>query len=65
MPTFWHGTGNKCVNRAQVDFDTLELNTQLIFSIENKNNGAVVNKFSVQTNHNCEGINTHSTVMLS
>lgn len=54
--TFWHGTDNKHVNGAQVDFHT----AIIIFSVENQNNGAEVNTFSVQTNHNCEGTNIHS-----
>ncbi len=30
-----------------------------------QNNGAVVNKFSAQTNHDSEGSNVHNTVMFS
>lgn len=32
---------------------------------QNQNNGTVINKFSVQINHDCEGSNIHNTVMFS
>lgn len=52
---------------GQLGFDTLKTKytANTIFSAENQNNGAVDDKFSVQTNHNGESTNIHNTVTFS
>lgn len=40
----------------------MSFTAMIMFSVENQNNRAVVYKFSVQTNHICEGSSIHNTV---